>query len=381
MYDFIFGGACSHLIKRDSAYIDNVVFRLHYRGTVALLLAAFCVVTSEQFIGNPINCMTDSMSSGIMDSYCWIHSTFSVVDNFDGKIGEDYSYPGVAPLRKDSKVHHHKFYQWVVFVLTLQAGMFYLPRFIWKSYEGGVVKLLTNGLTDITAFMDSDTKSDGISRIEKFFRTYGSERSQYFLVFVLCEMLNFVNVIGQIFFMDRFLGYQFSTYGVDVLTQTEGNFTSRGDELNRVFPKVAKCLFKKFGVSGNVQQHDALCVLPLNIINEKIYVAFWFWFVFLSAITGAALIYRLATIFSLELRIRNLYAKAGGLVKKETISAALRNPEHGFLQRQGDYLMLYLLTRNLNPLIVKDMYAELAPEKYGATEEELEALKKSNNEF
>jgi hypothetical protein len=26
-------------------------------------------------------------------------------------------------------------------------GLFYLPRLIWKSYEGGVMKLLTSGLT------------------------------------------------------------------------------------------------------------------------------------------------------------------------------------------------------------------------------------------
>ena len=35
-------------------------------------------VTSRQFIGDPIDCMSDSMSSGIMDIYCWIHSTYSV---------------------------------------------------------------------------------------------------------------------------------------------------------------------------------------------------------------------------------------------------------------------------------------------------------------
>ena len=38
----------------------------------------FAQVTSRQFIGDPIDCMSDSMSSGIMDIYCWIHSTYSV---------------------------------------------------------------------------------------------------------------------------------------------------------------------------------------------------------------------------------------------------------------------------------------------------------------
>ena len=36
----------------------------------------------------------------------------------------------------------------------------------------------------------------------------------------------------------RFLGGQFTTYGTGVISQTEGNFTTRGDHLNVVFPKV-----------------------------------------------------------------------------------------------------------------------------------------------
>ena len=40
----------------------------------------FFKVTSRQFIGDPINCMSDSMSSDIMNIYCWIHSTYTVND-------------------------------------------------------------------------------------------------------------------------------------------------------------------------------------------------------------------------------------------------------------------------------------------------------------
>lgn len=380
MFDFIFGGVGGLLVKREAVSIDNIVFKLHYRATNILLLTAFALVTSGQFIGNPINCMTDSMSSGIMDSYCWIHSTFSVTSGFAGEIGKDHSYPGVSPLLSSAKVHHHKFYQWVVFVLTLQAGLFYLPRFIWKNYEGGVMKLLTNGLTDITAFMDGDAKSDGLNRITKFYNVSGSGRGKFFLVFLFCEVLNLANIISQIFFIDRFLGYQFSTYGTEVLSQSEGNFTTRTDYLNVVFPKMAKCLFSKFGVSGSIQRHDALCVLPLNIVNEKIFIAMWFWFIFLAAVTAAFLIYRFINILSLDLRVYILHTRAGGLVKKETIRAALVAPHHGQIQQLGDYLMLYLLTKNLNPLVVKDMYTALAPEKYGAKEEEVQALQKNHDQ-
>ena len=66
----------------------------------------------------------------------------------------------------------------------------------------------------------------------------------------------------------------------------------REDPMARVFPKMTKCTFHKFGPSGTVEKFDGLCVLPLNIINEKIYVFLWFWFIILTVITGMQVIYR-----------------------------------------------------------------------------------------
>lgn len=47
--------------------------------------------------------------------------------------------------------------------------MFYLPRLLWKTAEGGVMKLITSGLRDITAFMDKTTRSDGVELIAKYY--------------------------------------------------------------------------------------------------------------------------------------------------------------------------------------------------------------------
>ncbi len=38
----------------------------------------------------------------------------------------------------------------------------------------------------------------------------------------------------------------------------------------QVFPRLTKCTFYNYGSSGTIQAHDALCVLALNIINEKV---------------------------------------------------------------------------------------------------------------
>ena len=32
------------------------------------------------------------------------------------------------------------------------------------------------------------------------------------------------------------------------------------------------------------QKHDALCMLPINVVNEKIYVFLWFWLLLFAII-------------------------------------------------------------------------------------------------
>jgi hypothetical protein len=65
---------------------------------------------------------------------------------------------------------------------------------------------------------------------------------------------------------------------------------------------VAKCTFEKYGPSGTIEVVDGLCVLALNIMNEKIYILLWFWFVSLAILSGLQLIWRLATLASARLR-------------------------------------------------------------------------------
>ena len=67
-----------------------------------------------------------------------------------------------------------------------------------------------------------------------------SRRGTYFMKFVFCEVLNLVNVLGQIYFTDLFLGFQFTQFGRDVLSQSELDLNTREDPMHRVFPKVAK---------------------------------------------------------------------------------------------------------------------------------------------
>jgi hypothetical protein len=256
--------------------------------------------------------------------------------------------------------------------------MFYFPRLLWKSAEGGVMKLITAGLTNFDAFMNKDKRREGVELITKYFNASCTGRDSYFFKFLTCELLNFANVVGQIFLTDMFLGYQFQEFGRDVLSITQQDMTFRNDALNKVFPKVTKCNFQKYGFSGTVQKHDALCVLPQNIVNEKIFVLIYFWFVFLSAVSGIWLVYRLLTIISHDMRVNVIHARADRRVDKGVISACLSRHDASYMTRLGDFLLLYQITKNVNPLIIKDIFDALAPKHYRvAQDDEQDALLKS----
>ncbi|XP_039299632.1 innexin inx3-like [Nilaparvata lugens] len=104
------------------------------------------------------------------------------------------------------------------------------------------------------------------------------------------------------FFIDSFLGGAFLTYGIDVIKFMSQNQENRTDPMVLVFPRVTKCTFHKFGPSGSIQKHDTLCVLALNILNEKIYIFLWFWFIILAVLSGIALMYSIAVVLLPSIR-------------------------------------------------------------------------------
>lgn len=82
--------------------------------------------------------------------------------------------------------------------------------------------------------------------------------------------------------VDKFLGGSFLTYGTDVIKYSNMNQENRSDPMIEIFPRITKCTFHKYGASGSIQKHDSMCILALNILNEKIYIFLW-WVVLLDS--------------------------------------------------------------------------------------------------
>ena len=54
-------GQVKGLAKLDDICIDNNVFRLHYKVTGVILIMATLLVTSRQYIGDPIDCLVEEI--------------------------------------------------------------------------------------------------------------------------------------------------------------------------------------------------------------------------------------------------------------------------------------------------------------------------------
>lgn len=203
------------LLKINPVSIDNNLFRLHYKATVIILITFSLLVTARQYIGDPIKCIVDEIPPDVMNAYCWITSTFTLPHR-NGVVGKDLLAHGVAAqVRESEPVQYHKYYQWVCFVLFFQAILFYFPRYLWKSWEGGRIKSLVKDLSFLT---ETAKLNDKRKLVVGYLKNNRRHFDFYAYKFFFCEVLNFVNVVSQIFFMDYFLDGQFSTYGWKVGT-------------------------------------------------------------------------------------------------------------------------------------------------------------------
>lgn len=109
----------------------------------------------------------------------------------------------------------------------------------------------------------------------------------------------------------------------------------------------------RFGPSATIEKHDAICILPLNIVNEKTYIFLWFWFIILAILTAMVVIFRLMVIFMPSIRPRLMHAR-NRMVPEDAIESVSKRVS------VGDWWVLYMLGRNIDPQIYKEVIAEFA---------------------
>lgn len=129
-----------------------------------------------------------------------------------------------------------------------------------------IFKTTINSKKKITSFMKP---SEGLKDLTKHY--------------MILKFLNLFNIIFQLIVLQFIFGNNFYSYGVDFfisLSEKKNPFN-----LTTQFPIRTICDFFVHNNLNKIHWYSVECLLSINILIEKIYVVFWFWYVFLLILT------------------------------------------------------------------------------------------------
>merc|ERR1711915_800956 len=175
------------------------------------------------------------------------------------------------------------------------------------------------------------------------------------------EILNVLVVLVQFGTTNIFLHYRFGWYGAKVAKyyrMPEEEQRENKNPMCYTFPRIASCDYWRWGAGGLQENINAICVLNLNMINDKVFLVLWWWFFFVSILGVVRLVYRFIQTQSawlrfqlLNLRLSRYFKKSGKIVKIEKFIRSCK---------LGDWFVLYQLSKNLNRPFFMDFLTHLS---------------------
>ncbi|KRX25796.1 Innexin unc-9 [Trichinella nelsoni] len=325
----IFGSAINAL---KPTVDDDVVDRANYFYTPSLLLLFALIISTRQWIGQPIECWVPAEFKYAWEEYtenfCYIQDTYWLPLN------------DTIPGRSERGHKHISYYQWVPFILGVQALFFGAPFALWRicNFRSGFnIETIVSVARESTLKESWDDENSQTSIIAAFlcevlqlkrtFETYcrSSGRSSWlngkllnsgsFLTFAytLVKFLYVVNCSLQLLFMQIVLATGRQWMPNIFLRLLSGT----GWEMTGVFPRVTMCDFE-VRVLRNLNRYTVQCVLMINMVNEKIFLLVWCWTVVLTCINSLHLVYWL---------YRNLVRRSRREYIKKLVNASYPEPQ------------------------------------------------------
>ncbi|KAK6762135.1 hypothetical protein RB195_023015 [Necator americanus] len=325
---------------------DDFVDKLNYHYTSAIIFAFAIIVSAKQYVGYPIQCwvpaqFTDAWEQ-YTENYCWVENTYYL------------PLTSAFPLEYgDRRARQISYYQWVPFVLALEALCFYIPCIMWRGllhwHSGINVQSLTQMACD-ARMMDADARAATVQTIAGHMEDALEIQREVTDVSGLCvskrwgnyvtclyvfiKMLYLGNVILQVFILNSFLGTDNLFYGFHILKDL---LNGREWEVSGNFPRVTMCDFE-VRVLGNVHHHTVQCVLMINMFNEKIFLFLWFWYFMVSIVSITSMLHWILISFlpGQHMKFIRKYLRATDLA---TDRQSVKKFVHKFLGFDGVFCM------------------------------------------
>lgn len=353
---------------------DDFADRLSRRQTIVLLIIFCILVGSSQFVGNPISCWVPAQFSGAMTSYtnsiCWIANTYYVPTDSS------------LPRPNEKREFRINYYQWVPFILTSMALLFYVPFAIWRlmSKENGVqtksvMKMISSmdqadpmarekGINSVCKIIDHSIQinrdwSDGscFAQLRAKMPWHRSSGVYLCYLYIFVKILYISNVTIQLLTLNYFLNSKYGIFGYEFLNDL---WSGKNFWESSRFPRVTMCDFTIRTLGENTQRNTVQCTLPINLFNEKIFIFIWFWFclVLVLSVYSCLVWFFNFTKSSRRQFVRRYLKKSEQKKSTEFRKDMLDAFVFEYLRADGLFL-LRIVKKNSNDLVVSDLIASL----------------------
>ncbi|CAG5135018.1 unnamed protein product [Candidula unifasciata] len=304
--------ALANWSKLQGSNDDHWSDRVSHLWTVGILVIFSTLVSSAQYVGDPIQC------------WCPAHFTGGV--NIDRLVELAESTQLSKPEdREKTTIHVAKYLD-----IWLRTHHYYHFNLIVRVRQ----------------------------QFGNIFCFWFAKRAGKFLIgfYLFVKFLYAANVVFQFFILNKFLCMDYTVYGYEVIKTlvTEGEFKDAPR-----FPRITLCDFEIRQLE-NIQRYTVQCVLPINLFNEKIFIFLWFWYLFVAVISCWSYLSLLIHFLIKHNRSHYVkkYLKLQDNLKNETDSKLAKKFAHEYLKDDGIFV-LQLVAKNTSEIVVTDLVNSL----------------------
>uniref|UniRef100_T1E108 Innexin n=1 Tax=Dendrocoelum lacteum TaxID=27895 RepID=T1E108_9PLAT len=355
----------------DNVGLDDTFDRINYQGNVIVLLIFMTFVTVRQYFYSPISCFVISRIGGrnqdkYLQNMCWTEGLYPV--NFSRTI------PQNNKDWDDLSNQQLEYYAWVPMVLGLQAIMYLFPWLLWQFtsfWISGVnfvdimrISRSAHLLIDDVRRKQVKNIANGLFALMKL-KTWLRTNLLFFtyLFIKLCYIITNCIQLWLIYYLLTFGRKEgYFRFGERIFSDL---VNGRTWSETLIFPRSGMCRFK-FENLGAVNYMFAQCSLPINMINEKIYVFLYFYIICNIILTTYSLCLWIIGFGFCKMFIHTLRNRILENSKKKTLY--FEEFVNGFLKIDGTFV-LKMVNSNVGSLMSEEIINGIF-ERYVETKEE-----------
>ncbi|KAI6180529.1 Innexin family-containing protein [Aphelenchoides besseyi] len=343
----------SLIAKVKKEHDDDAVDRAVYATTVYILSFFAIFVMAKQYVGDPLQCWISAEYTSswekYIENYCFVENTYFV----NGTIPDDQTKRKTLELR---------YYQWIPYLLSIQALLCYAPKLIFKllySFSDlRVTDLVQLAYRECKQKFGAEAKIGSTIASKLIVRREVKVRLHFdwylTAIYLLMKVLFIVALFAQLIIMNFFVAQSNMFWGWNIL---QGLVNGQDWRTTGLFPRVTFCDLATRDV-GQSRHHTVQCVLMINMFAEKIYVFLWLWTYAMLLLFGLNLTSWIYRSLSMGSKVR-FVRDALRLHHQSPQESQIRDFIRDFLRLDG-VLVLRLIDSNAGYVHMADILYEVS---------------------